>query len=115
VLNVMTGDYDALRIALDDVPVGKAPVLQGDFIVSELVVIFVRFDTDERQGEAKGAGVIELELAEVVHLERSPSHHGRDARGNQYQCVARAYRNIQPTMGPIAFHGADAQQDVRGE
>src|SRR5437867_5347434 len=83
--------------------------------MGEFIVVFEGLDADEGQGEEDGAGVKELETAKLVHLARGPGHDGSDAGGDEDNRVGRADGNVEPTVGPVAFGSAHAQQDVGGK
>ncbi len=60
VLDIAAGNDDVVRlwVVLHDMAVGNAPVFEVNFVVRELVVVFVGLDADERQGQQQGAGVV---------------------------------------------------------
>ncbi len=56
-----------------------------------------------------------FEPAEILHLERRPGHHDRDAGNDEDDGVRHAQPDVQQPVRPIAGGRAHAQQNVGGK
>src|SRR5436190_19077256 len=70
VLDVMAGNHYLVCVAREEMPIHNFPIAQGYFIMGELVVVLVGFDSDEGESQAEGASMKEFEPIELVHLQR---------------------------------------------